>query len=340
MQYLEKFNAMKYAIQECHKVDEIKLIRDKAEAWRYALIQAGESIEWILRAEEIKLRAERRAGGILKEMPKARGGQPYQKLYPFEPQRGREETFAEMKITYRQSFDWQRIDSIPEKKFEGYIIIKYKTKKQITTSGVIKLAKELERNKRINDEKKHRAIKISDVDIRKGDFKEVLGDIYNIDAIITDPPYPKKYIQCFSDLSVFANKHLKDDGFAVVYSGQYHLPEVIKRLSEHLIYVWIFCLYHKGKKQLVNGVNIMCGWKPVLIFSKGRKKMRFSAYDVLISEQREKYSHKWQQSKSGVASLIDIFSKPNELIVDPFCGSGTFGIVSQKLGRRFIGADL
>jgi len=74
----------------------------------------------------------------------------------------------------------------------------------------------------------------------------------------------------------------------------------------------------------------MCGWKPVLIFSKGNKKTRSPAYDVLTSEQ----------SESGVESLIKIFSKPGELIVDPFAGNGDFGIASQKLGRRFIGAEI
>ena len=67
MEYLEKYNAMKFAIQECHSIDEIKLIRDKAEAYRYVLIQAKEAPEWIRQAEEIKLRAERKAGELLPE---------------------------------------------------------------------------------------------------------------------------------------------------------------------------------------------------------------------------------------------------------------------------------
>ena len=206
--------------------------------------------------------------------------------------------------------------------------------------GVIKLARGLEKEKRIDEENKNRTEIISGIDIRQGDFKKVLADLHNIDAIITDPPYPKEYIQCFSDLSKFAAQKLKDDGFIAVYSGHYNLPEVIKRLSEHLTYVWTFCLYHVGKKQLLHGVNIMCGWKPVLIFSKGRKKMRFAAYDVLISEQREKHSHEWQQSESGVQGLIEIFSKPGELIVDPFAGSGTFLKVATDMGRRGIGAEI
>jgi len=192
-----------------------------------------------------------------------------------------------------------------------------------------------------NDKKnKERGEAISDLDLREGDFKTVLDNLVNIDAIITDPPYPKEFIQCFSDLSKYASEHLKDDGFLVCYSGQYNLLEVINRLSEHLTYVWIFCLYHVGKSQIVNGVNIMCGWKPILIFSKGKKKMSFSAYDVVISEESEKFSHEWQQSESGVEKLIEIFTKPNELIVDPFAGSGTFLKVANDMGRRGIGAEL
>jgi len=176
-------------------------------------------------------------------------------------------------------------------------------------------------------------------EIRKGDFKEVLKDIHGIDAIITDPPYPAKFLDCFSDLSKFASEHLKEDGFCVVYSGQYHLPKVVARLSENLTYVWTFCLYQKGPKQLVNGVNIMCGWKPVLVFSRGRRKVEFSAYDVTVSERREKDNHEWQQSESGVKNLIEIFSEPNDLVVDPFAGSGTFLKVAAELGRRAIGAE-
>lgn len=209
---------------------------------------------------------------------------------------------------------------------------------------VSKQAKTEERKRatkeRISEEKKKRTEEVGLIDLRIGDFKNVLSDVINIDTIITDPPYPNEFIQCFSELSLFASEHLKEDGFCIVYSGQYHLPEVIKRLSEHLTYVWTFCLYHVGKKQLVNGVNIMCGWKPVLIFSNGKKKMRFSAYDVLISEKMEKFGHEWQQSESGVANLVEIFSEPGQLIVDPFAGSGTFLKVANEMNRNTIGAEI
>jgi DNA modification methylase len=33
-------------------------------------------------------------------------------------------------------------------------------------------------------------------------------------------------------------------------------------------------------------------------------------------------------------------SKPGDIVLDPFCGSGTVGVVAQKHGRRFVGLDM
>ena len=62
--------------------------------------------------------------------------------------------------------------------------------------------------------------------------------------------------------------------------------------------------------------------------------------DYFISEQREKTGHDWQQSKSGVAYLIEMFTKPMDLILDPFMCSGTTALSSQKNNRNFIGFEI
>lgn len=142
MQYLVKWNAMNKAIEEAHNIDEVKLIRDEAEAIRYALIQAKASPEYVRMAEEIKLNAERRGGGILKEQVRKPG--ETNKKITFEGQR-LSPTLEEMEITYRQSFDWQKINGIPNEDYFKYIKTQYEKKKQITTSGAVKLAKKLQR---------------------------------------------------------------------------------------------------------------------------------------------------------------------------------------------------
>lgn len=327
---LGQWEKAKQAIAECKTLDEVKKIRDKAEALRAYAKQAKESLEVQNNVAEIKIRCERKIGEFSKELPV--------KANQWSSQDGKGNILKDAGIKHFERYE--SIANLPEKEFEKHIQEVKKSNEELTTIGMIKLARELEKDSRIEIENEDRKKKIADVEIRKGDFKKVLADVYDIDAIITDPPYPFEFLDCFSELAIYAKEHLKKDGFIAIYSGQYHLPEVIKRLSEHLTYVWTFCLYHSGKKQLVNGVNIMCGWKPVLIFSNGKKKMRFSAYDVLISEQREKSSHEWQQSESGVFPLIDILTKPGELVVDTFAGSGTFLKVAQENGRKAIGAEI
>lgn len=132
--------------------------------------------------------------------------------------------------------------------------------------------KETERKK---ESEKSKNIKITDkrIDFRYGDFKKVLADIpdNSIDLILTDPPYPYAHIKCWSDLSLFASKKLSDGGFCIAYSGQLFLPEVMKRLSEHLNYYWLCGLKHEGKIGQRFEVNFFNRMKPILIYQKGKK---------------------------------------------------------------------
>jgi len=176
-----------------------------------------------------------------------------------------------------------------------------------------------------------------------GDFRELGMQIpdNSIDLIFTDPPYPGEFIELWSDLAKFANRVLKPSGFLCAYSGQLHLPEVYRRLSEHLIYYWTFDLVHSGSKQLIMPRNIFCGWKPILIYQKAPfHKIQEGIEDTIIGSGREKELHDWQQAEREIDIIINRMTLPGQVICDPFAGSGTTLAAAAKLNRQPIGFEI
>src|SRR5229473_3557751 len=49
--------------------------------------------------------------------------------------------------------------------------------------------------------------------------------------------------------------------------------------------------------------------------------------------------HPTQKPEALLARVILASSRPDDLVLDPFCGSGTTGAVAKRLGRRFIGVE-
>jgi N6-adenosine-specific RNA methylase IME4 len=120
----------KALLARASSVDEVKDVRDRAEALRMYAKQAGLGLDMQNQAAEVKLRAERRAGELL------------------DPKMGRPEkvshdaTLSELGISRSQSSRWQRIASLPEAAFESYIELALESRREMTTAGALKLAKQ------------------------------------------------------------------------------------------------------------------------------------------------------------------------------------------------------
>lgn len=175
------------------------------------------------------------------------------------------------------------------------------------------------------------------VDIRHGDFRTVLDDLYGtVDAIITDPPYPKDFIEEFDALGEVASRLLKIGGILVVMVGGVHLPEYIERLNRHMKYRWCGAYLTDGPATRVQGRKVGTKWKPLLIYGGER----FITQDVFSSDGQDKQHHEWGQSESGMADIVSRLTDPGQLVVDPFLGGGTTAIVCRDLGRNFVGCDI
>ncbi len=171
------------------------------------------------------------------------------------------------------------------------------------------------------------------------------GDINNyqagkqFDFIITDPPYPKEYLQLYEVLAKRANEWLKDGGLLIAMCGQSYLNQIYEMMSKHIEYYWTAAYLTPGESPSLWQKNVIPKWKPLLIFAKGKYSGKMFS-DVYTSGANEKGLHKWGQSESGMYSIISNVCLPGQSIFDPFCGSGTTGVAALKHGCLFHGIDI
>ena len=134
-QTLQRYDTARRALAEALRIDEVKDIRDKAEALRHYARQAQDH-EMQVWAAEIKLRAERRAGEMLGEM---------EKQGPGEYQRSHDVTvapsLAEIGISKMQSSRWQEEASVSDPDFEAWLT-GHEDGVVPTSAGLRKLAKQ------------------------------------------------------------------------------------------------------------------------------------------------------------------------------------------------------
>src|SRR6059036_1286352 len=58
-----------------------------------------------------------------------------------------------------------------------------------------------------------------------------------------------------------------------------------------------------------------------------------------LKGENGKKLHPTQKPEALLARVILASSRPDDLVLDPFCGTGTTGAVARRLGRRFIGIE-
>ena len=116
---LVQYDTMCRAIQAAHRVDEVKDLRDKAMALE-AYARQAKNVKAEQQACEIRLRAERQCGRLLKVMAKS-------KERATQGQRSRGATFEgptklrELGISKDQSSRWQKMADVPEHMFEALV---------------------------------------------------------------------------------------------------------------------------------------------------------------------------------------------------------------------------
>lgn len=168
-----------------------------------------------------------------------------------------------------------------------------------------------------------------------GDCLEVMKDWPEgcVDAVITDPPYGigiaknpfrQKYHKSDWDngiptAEVFA-EIFRVSAMQVIWGGNYFpLPP-----SQGFL-VWDKCQPFNFSSAMVE--MAWCSKQsPAKLFRK-----RVTEYEKLHPTQKPVTLMKW---------CIEQYSSRQDLILDPFCGSGTTCVAAKMLGRNYIGIDI
>jgi site-specific DNA-methyltransferase (adenine-specific) len=210
--------------------------------------------------------------------------------------------------------------------------------------GIITEGERERKREEWKEELKKRAARfkgLQDFKVLEGDFLEACKDLKDnsIDLVLTDPPYGEKYLPLWEGLGQAAARILKPGGFLVTYSGQLYLPNVLNMLLKHLEYYWCLAVEFSGQTAAVNGRNINNRWKPILAFYKPPLTEREMIADLVQPGGHEKDLHEWAQPLSEAQQLIQWFSMPNDLVLDPLAGSGTTLVAAFNEKRRAVGIE-
>ncbi len=189
----------------------------------------------------------------------------------------------------------------------------------------------------------------------------LLGDCINlmqrlpggsVDFILTDPPYLVNYrdrsgrtVANDNNASwlnpAFAEMYrvLKPDAFAVSFYGWNEADKFITawraagfRIAGHIV----FCKPYASSRRYLGHQH-----EQAYLLMKGRAPLPSQPLpDVMSWDYTGNRLHPTQKPLEPLEQLVRTFSRPGDLVLDPFCGSGSSLAAAQRQGRDFLGIEL
>ena len=221
---------------------------------------------------------------------------------------------------------------------------------------------------------------VSKIDLMHGDCVNILKNLSDnsVDMIFADPPYNlsgrgnitckngKKVVCDKGDWDVIDDIHgfneewlkeckrvLSDDG-TIWISGTLHNHPSIGVLLKKLGF-WIIndIIWFKPNAPPQLQPNRLAPSTELIWLASKSKKYYFDYNKAkqlnggkqmrnlwILTAKRHKTEHPTEKPEDLLERIILLGSKEGDVILDPFMGSGTTGVISKRLGRHFIGIEL
>ena len=190
--------------------------------------------------------------------------------------------------------------------------------------------------------------------ILEGDCTRILKTLptASVDLVVTDPPYfvgyrdrvgrtiandvdPASVIDAFSDVY----RVLKPNKFCISFYGWTRVDAFIQAWRRAGFQTVGHLVWHKSYASKAGFLRAR--HEMAYLLAKGRPAQPTNPLDDV---RPWKYSgnvrHPTEKDVSVLTPLIESFSKPGDLVMDPFSGSGSTLEAAARAGRRYLGIEL
>jgi DNA modification methylase len=188
----------------------------------------------------------------------------------------------------------------------------------------------------------------------QGDCREVLRSMPNesVDFVLTDPPYfvrykdrsgrsianddhPESVLGAFNDLY----RVLKPNSVCVSFYGWNSVAGFFEAWKQAGFTAVGHIVWHKDYSSSRGFLNARHEQAYVLV--KGHPARPAQPLDdVRPWEYSGNVAHPTEKAVSVLQPLIRSFSRPGDVVLDPFSGSGSTLVAAALSGRRYMGIDL
>jgi site-specific DNA-methyltransferase (adenine-specific) len=189
------------------------------------------------------------------------------------------------------------------------------------------------------------------------DAFDIMPTLGEVECIITDPPYdarthanarslrdrklvPTIDFDCFTEeqfIEFCRNAVTQAKRWVVMSCAWRHAAE-LERAGLPLVRFGIWLKLDSAPQ--FTGDRPGAGWEAIAILHReGRKRWNGGGHHAVWVCSVERGEHPTQKPLTLLLDWVKKFTDEGETVLDPFMGSGTTGVASLKLGRKFIGIE-